>query len=220
MNRMILFAAALCASAIVASTASASVIYNSPSDGFAFTGYSTISGAPSGSPSTPYTAFDTFSVSSPTTITGVSFDSWTISQPGHTDVVTDVSWEILDLYKKVLVIGTANPIATFYADNLYGFEIDINTFTVPNLDLKPGIYYLGLYNALSVIGRPVGWDQTTNSASGYIPSATQTFPNTFQIFGEPVGVPEPASWALMIAGFGAVGGVLRRRRSLGGLVAA
>nr|WP_310522880.1 PEPxxWA-CTERM sorting domain-containing protein [Polymorphobacter sp.] len=28
----------------------------------------------------------------------------------------------------------------------------------------------------------------------------------------PPGVPEPASWALMIAGFGAVGGLLRRRR--------
>ncbi|WP_419809613.1 PEPxxWA-CTERM sorting domain-containing protein [Sphingomonas sp.] len=33
-------------------------------------------------------------------------------------------------------------------------------------------------------------------------------------------VPEPATWALMIVGFGAVGGSLRRRRSVGGLATA
>ena len=34
------------------------------------------------------------------------------------------------------------------------------------------------------------------------------------IFGEPnaVPVPEPASWAMMIVGFGAVGGIMRRRQ--------
>lgn len=31
-------------------------------------------------------------------------------------------------------------------------------------------------------------------------------------YGEPVGVPEPASWALMIAGFGLAGGALRKQR--------
>jgi hypothetical protein len=29
----------------------------------------------------------------------------------------------------------------------------------------------------------------------------------------PTGVPEPASWALMIAGFGVVGGIARRRNT-------
>jgi hypothetical protein len=34
------------------------------------------------------------------------------------------------------------------------------------------------------------------------------------------GVPEPATWALMILGFGAVGGAMRRRRSAGSLATA
>lgn len=34
-----------------------------------------------------------------------------------------------------------------------------------------------------------------------------------RFYDAPVGVPEPASWALLIAGFGGVGAVLRRRRT-------
>ena len=32
------------------------------------------------------------------------------------------------------------------------------------------------------------------------------------LFGEPTAVPEPATWAMMILGFGLIGGVLRARR--------
>lgn len=32
------------------------------------------------------------------------------------------------------------------------------------------------------------------------------------IFGEPIAVPEPATWGLMILGFGGVGAMLRSRR--------
>ena len=211
MNRVFLFANVLVASALAASTAIASVIYDSPSDGFGPSGKSTISGALLGDPNI---AFDSFSLSPATAITGVSFDSWTLHQPLHDDRVTSVSWEILDLSKNFLTGGVASPVTQFYAVNFLDFDIDINTFTIPSLSLPGGVYYLGLYDAHSVSGRPVGWDQTTNSSSGYIPSAAQQLPNTFQIFGEPVGVPEPRSWALIIAGFGAVGAVMRRRRAV------
>ena len=36
--------------------------------------------------------------------------------------------------------------------------------------------------------------------------------NTFQILGSIAGVPEPASWALMLVGFGGLGAALRRSR--------
>jgi hypothetical protein len=39
-------------------------------------------------------------------------------------------------------------------------------------------------------------------------------------FSSPGSVPEPASWALMIAGFGGLGAALRRKRALGALSAA
>jgi hypothetical protein len=38
--------------------------------------------------------------------------------------------------------------------------------------------------------------------------------------GVPVGVPEPASWALMILGFGGIGATLRRRRTVAPAIAA
>ncbi|MGL4541326.1 MAG: PEPxxWA-CTERM sorting domain-containing protein [Polymorphobacter sp.] len=46
---------------------------------------------------------------------------------------------------------------------------------------------------------------------------TATGPLTFSIaaVGAPGAVPEPASWALLLAGFGIVGGALRRRHAAG-----
>ena len=41
---------------------------------------------------------------------------------------------------------------------------------------------------------------------------TDAFGNTFGAPPSNGGVPEPASWALMIAGFGLTGAMLRRRR--------
>ncbi|HZZ69475.1 MAG TPA: PEPxxWA-CTERM sorting domain-containing protein [Phenylobacterium sp.] len=47
--------------------------------------------------------------------------------------------------------------------------------------------------------------------SGTAPAADVVIDNVFVVAG---GVPEPASWALMIMGFGAAGAMLRRRQSL------
>jgi hypothetical protein len=43
--------------------------------------------------------------------------------------------------------------------------------------------------------------------------------NSFEIDNLATGVPEPANWALMIVGFGAIGAMSRRRRSLGAATA-
>jgi hypothetical protein len=60
-----------------------------------------------------------------------------------------------------------------------------------------------------------------NSSSLALNSGDSPYPNTFQILGadperggSPTGgVPEPATWALLIAGFGSVGVALRRSRA-------
>jgi PEP-CTERM motif len=61
---------------------------------------------------------------------------------------------------------------------------------------------------------------TFNSQSAVLNSTGTQFPNTFEIFGADPdrgppagGVPEPATWALLIAGFGGVGAALRRSRA-------
>jgi hypothetical protein len=48
------------------------------------------------------------------------------------------------------------------------------------------------------------------------------FKDVKQISFDPVmsGIPEPASWAMMLAGFGLVGGAARRRRSGAALISA
>ena len=68
-----------------------------------------------------------------------------------------------------------------------------------------------------------GWGLTTRDSGALTPFTTDLFRlfatggdkyyaiSEFQAFG--AAVPEPASWALMILGFGAIGATLRRRRS-------
>jgi len=53
------------------------------------------------------------------------------------------------------------------------------------------------------------------SGHAYFTLHTTTFPSA-EIAGflRPAAVPEPATWALLIAGFGLAGASLRRRRSL------
>lgn len=43
---------------------------------------------------------------------------------------------------------------------------------------------------------------------------TYRIPNDLVTIVVPGAVPEPATWAMMIVGFGMVGGVLRRRRNV------
>jgi PEP-CTERM motif len=72
-------------------------------------------------------------------------------------------------------------------------------FTISEVD--PGL--------LSKIGELAAWtNQVGYSPKGYFSTDNPTR-QSFQ-----TAVPEPASWALMIAGFGLVGGSLRRRRMI------
>lgn len=89
------------------------------------------------------------------------------------------------------------------------------------LSLAAGTYWFGMSSA----GPDIGWNFNFD-----VPGVTNmwqlngdtlqfsfndvSFPTqaAFRLYGGGV-VPEPASWALMIIGFGAVGGALRRRRS-------
>ena len=88
------------------------------------------------------------------------------------------------------------------------------------MNLGPGTYYLVLQNAVTASGNPIYWDEnngpSTASDSGIGDLNGFDRPGTnseaFQILGT-TGVPEPATWATTILGFGLLGSALRRRKA-------
>ncbi|MGL4540887.1 MAG: NF038122 family metalloprotease [Polymorphobacter sp.] len=82
--------------------------------------------------------------------------------------------------------------------------------------LDPTISYgqRGIITALDLAAfDAIGWNTSVN----VIANAGYTYLSTANAVysGNIANVPEPASWALLITGFGLVGGVLRRRRVAG-----
>lgn len=73
--------------------------------------------------------------------------------------------------------------------------------------------YSGSMAAYAPIAIPVGAYRNNFTGANWIERELYF---GFRVFGDAVGgaVPEPASWAMMIAGFTLVGGAVRRRRSL------
>jgi len=225
-RRLCAAAAALAATALAATSAQAIVLYNSASVGYAV-GY-TVIGGPSGSGAGGFAA-DTFTLTHAAVVNQVVFDSWTL--PG--DKVTDVGWAILDAggvpVSNILAQGFADVTSTHYVQNLYGYDINFDSFTFTGLSLAAGTYWLELGNAdTDTPGDGVGWDETVSASQFYANDVNITHPNTFAILGPTPergpggdggglptsggGVPEPDAWALMILGFGGVGAVLRSTR--------
>ena len=104
-----------------------------------------------------------------------------------------------------LVNNPAQPNASFSAD---GFFIYDNTFTpVAPVVTNPGILFNGAsgleYNLFSDNATQYELYKATPGV-GYVNSV-----GTLSV----LAVPEPAQWALMLGGFGLMGGALRRRRS-------
>ena len=105
------------------------------------------------------------------------------------------------------------------AYNLFGFNagnffsstgssaITVNT-NLGSYEFSPTVTYGG--TALTFLGFKAGAGETISSVRFYSTAALGG--TDFQI-GNVAGVPEPATWALMILGFGAVGGAMRRRQS-------
>ena len=88
---------------------------------------------------------------------------------------------------------------------------------LPNGNFSCAMPKLGILNPYICSGRPgivTGLDLAAYDAIGYNTSANlATYAkSTTQIVFESTNVPEPASWAMLIAGFGLTGAMLRRRR--------
>ena len=72
----------------------------------------------------------------------------------------------------------------------HGFDPDAETWDLNNLNLAAGVHTITVHG--SVLSGPASYTGTLDVGSA--------------------AVPEPASWALMISGFGGMGAMLRRRR--------
>lgn len=92
----------------------------------------------------------------------------------------------------------------------------LGVFFVPNVaGANESLSFLGVSYATSIITRVRITSGNAALAAGVDETAVLDLVAMDDfLYAEPLAVPEPASWALMIAGFGGVGAVARRRRRL------
>lgn len=165
-------------------------------------------------------------VSTPATQPAQASNPMTISifNDGGDDLpIRNGSGLILDPF---LSLGYTNPTTVALGGaRTNGFANYVAEFALPNWDLSAGKYWIrfaGFQNLVPLFttatpsnsraigtdffleGRPVTLN-TPNLALGFSLNGVNVTPGA---------VPEPATWAMMIIGFGAIGGALRRRQAV------
>ncbi len=91
-----------------------------------------------------------------------------------------------------------------YDPTLGDLLMDVSITNVVNDDALYGVFYNADYNGSDTLRAFANRDGAYSGTTGGLVT-------TFSLAG---GVPEPATWALMILGFGAVGGAMRRRQAV------
>lgn len=202
---------AICGLAFIglSSPASASALYvNGPFDG----------GHGAGSISGGDATTNSFTLAGRSTLTGVNFGGWT--ELGN--VVTSVDWAITSTPNIFPINGTAAVTSGVLHTNPKVYSVGIDSFSLPNITLAAGTYYLVLQNAVTTNGSGVGWDLDNGSSVAWNTywGSTQNIPTAFggsgseyfELLGTPAPVPEWRTWLMMITGLGAAGVMLRRWR--------
>jgi hypothetical protein len=152
---------------------------------------------------------DSFTLASASTVTGVEFGGATF----FGDTLETVDWGITDIPGSYVDDGTAAVTTGALAGTALGFlDLNMDTFAIAPVNLAAGTYYLVLQKAVTAQGHPAAWDEddgpstATGNAFGGVSGS-----ESFQILGAG-GVPEPASWTLIILGLGLAGHAMRRTR--------
>ena len=179
---------------------------------------------PGGSaPSTGFVVIDNFD-----TDAGISGNGFEIKTPpadgnGAPPASSDGSAYLSVLAGGSATINFAKPVSGFQFD--WGSIDSYNTLEIssPSGDetIIPGsMNFMNPANGNQVAAGTNGLFTVIGAPGQKFTSITLTSSqNSFEIDNLATGVPEPANWALMIVGFGAIGAMSRRRRASGAVTA-
>ncbi|MBV8683375.1 MAG: PEP-CTERM sorting domain-containing protein [Caulobacteraceae bacterium] len=212
------FCAGVVASAGVAAGASAGTVFNNPFNLVTDNGdcsWSTTCAADAGRGDD--FAAQEFTITSPVVITSASFTELDF---GVTP--TDVNWGFIEANGPggspgtILQAGTDSvfKVLNMGPDPSGCCLIEQGFFGVGPMALGPGTYYFALQGISSTFYTYLGEGVLTSGAYETMDGGVTWTPNYEGFPSVSIGlytVPEPASWALMLLGFGLVGGALRRR---------
>ena len=196
------------AAALLAGSADASTIYsNGPYNG-------TLQGV---NFSGGFAIADSFTVGAATKAWDLDFVTW--NGPGNP--LTSVTWSIWTGNPfgggspTEVAFGTAAPGLTLIGPNGTGFDLYSNSIDLGGVSLGAGTYWLELSDGIAVGG--VFWDDNNGPSSAWQGGGLGDLTNCCGITGTnseafSIGSPEPATWAVMLAGFAGLGAALRSRR--------
>ena len=156
-----------------------------------------------------YAVTDSFTLTSTSDLQSVNFGVWDTAG----DTATSVDWAITTapFGGTTLFSGTSAVSSMFQYSNLYGYDINADTFSLGSLGLGAGTYYLELSNAGSQNGDAIYWDENNGPSTAYDSTLGLVGSESFTINGTLVAVPEPAALAIFILGLTAVVHTRRRR---------
>lgn len=165
---------------------------------------------------------DSFTLKSDSYLTGVDFGAYTDGGAR----ITSIGWGITSDPTDYSLNGTADVAETDVFTNRFGWDVGTASFALPGVALEAGTYYLVLKGPATTDGGFAYWDENDGPSSAsvevYGDLADFDVPNStgsesFRILGTSAvdsAVIEPAPWAFMIVGFGAIGFTGRRGRKL------
>lgn len=174
-------------------SASASVAYENGTDGGFWGG---------NNPFTYSMVFQPFTLDAGTTANSLTYNAFTTDA---TVPVTDVEVAFYDAGWNLVFDGHLGVAAQHVVGGTGGYDFTDYTVILPGVSLAAGSYELGLKVS------PTQWDQHWSIVGDGHPgtNATDGFSHYFRI--ETAPIPEPETWALMLAGLAAMGFIARRR---------
>jgi len=155
---------------------------------------------------------DSFTISSSSTVTGVSnIGLWVFSG----DTLETLSWVISTSPDGGGTVegsgaGVTLTKSLFLSDNSFGYDVYSASFSVSSVVLSAGTYYLELENAISSEDKAVAWDANNGSSTADQNGTSSISAESFQIDGT-VNAPEASSAVLFVIGLAGLAALARLR---------